>query len=267
MVKLGDRQFCFALDAVSPKAAGYDKLYFDANGNGDLTDDPPEKATEVTQPGPKMSQSQFPRVNVTLDVGGQPVEYAFLLSVLCTEAGDNSYATVSLYSAVAREGYMVQGKRRLKVLLVDRNSNGRFDDVVSVQPGGNVAEGDLLLINPNPKKPPAGDGGAGPDRNLVGKVLYVGKSFYRMAVTPDGSKLQLTPMKLSLGNVAGPGPSLPRGADQRRLRGGRDRRREGPEDRLGGGDVEGGQLHPRRHRGQRRPHGHRSHVRGTAHPR
>ena len=152
VVKLGDRQFGFALDAMAPKAAGYDKLYFDANGNGDLTDDPPEKATEVTQPGPKMSQSQFPRVNVTLDVGGEPVEYAFLLSVLCNEAGDNSYATVSLYSAVAREGYMMQGKRRLKVLLVDRNSNGRFDDVVSVQPGGNVAEGDLLLINPNPKK-------------------------------------------------------------------------------------------------------------------
>ena len=161
VVNLGGRQFAFALDATGPKAAGYDKLYFDLNGNGDLTDDRPERAIEVTQPGPKMSQSQFPPVTVTLDTGGEPMEYAFLLSVLCNEAGDNSYATVSLYSAVAREGYMIQGKRRLKVLLVDRNSNGRFDDVVSLQPGGNVTEGDLLLINPNPKKALAGDGGTG----------------------------------------------------------------------------------------------------------
>jgi hypothetical protein len=206
VVNLGGHQFGFALDATGPKAAGYDKLYFDTNGNGDLTDDRPEKAIEVTQPGPKMWQAQFPAVTVTLDTGDEPLEYAFLMSVLCTEAGDNSYATVSLYSAVAREGFLIQGKRRVKVVLVDRNSNGRFDDVVSIQPGGNVAEGDLLLINPNPKKALAA-GGNSPDRSLVSKVLSVGKSCYRMEVARDGSKLKLTPMQMALGSVAGPGPS------------------------------------------------------------
>ncbi len=200
VVKLGGRQFCFALDAVAPKATGYDRLYFDANGNGDLTDDPETKATDVTKLGANMSQSQFPHVSVTLDADGEPVEYAFLLGALCRQSGANFYATVSLYSAVARVGQLKQGKKRTKVLLVDSNSNGHFDDLVSVRPNGYLVEGDLLLINPDPKKNLAAND-VGTDRNMVGKVICIGKSFHRMTVSPDGSKLQLAPMQLSLGNV------------------------------------------------------------------
>jgi hypothetical protein len=207
VVTLGGRQFGFALDAVAPKASGYDKLYFDANGNGDLTDDQPVSATEADPPGGNMPQSKFPRVNVTLDVGGERVEYAFLLSVTGRPSGDNAFAIVSLHAAVAREGYVTLGAKRTKVVLVDRNSNGRFDDMVSVLPGGNVVEGDLLLIDPNPKKGLPADGMA-TDRNPVGKVLFFGKRFYRLAVTPSGSKLQLTPVQLSLGSVAGSGSAF-----------------------------------------------------------
>jgi len=53
------------------------------------------------------------------------------------------------------------------------------------------------LVNPNPKKALAADGSAGAERNLVGKVVCLGKSYYRMAVSPSGVKLQLTPMQLS----------------------------------------------------------------------
>ena len=200
VVKLGGRSFGFALDAVAPKSNGYDRLYFDANGNGDLTDDPTASASDVAKLGSNMSQSQFPRVSVNLDAGGGPAEYAFLLSALCRQSNGSFYATVSLYSAVARAGYLTQGKKRTRVLLVDSNSNGRFDDVISVRPNGNLAEGDMLLINPNPKKKLAANG-EGTDWNMVGKVICIGKRFHRMIVTPDGGKLQLTPMQLSLGNV------------------------------------------------------------------
>ena len=201
VARLAGRSFCFALDAVAPNAAGYDRLYFDANGNGDLTDDPKVSATDVAKLGDNISQSQFPRVNVKLDADGKSIEYAFLLSVVCRNTGINFHTAVSLYSATAREGHITRGKRRLRVLLVDRNSNGRFDDAVSIQPNGSLAEGDLLLVNPNPRK--AADG-LGTDRNLVGKVLCVGKSFYRMTVAPDGGKLQLAPMQLELGGVVCP---------------------------------------------------------------
>jgi hypothetical protein len=201
VVTLGGRQFGFALDAAAPKAVGYDRLYFDASGNGDLTRQRPVSATEV---GDMMSESQFPRVNVALRVDGEPVEYAFLLSVRGRPSAEGSYVIVSFSSAVAREGYLMLDKKRTKAVLVDRNSNGRFDDVVSVWPGGNVAEGDLLLLNPNSKKKLSADG-TGTDRNLVGKVLFAGQRCYRLSVAPSGSRLRLTPMQLSLGSVAGSG--------------------------------------------------------------
>lgn len=200
VVKLAGRSYGFALDAVAAKAVGYDRLYFDANGNGDLTDDPKISATNAAQTGPTLSQSQFPSVNVTLDAGGEKVEHAFTLGVACSLAGGKFQATASLYSAVAREGYVTQGKKRTKVLLVDSNSNGRFDDVVSVKSNGSLAEGDLLLINPNPKKGSSG-GGMGTDQKLVAKTICIGRSFYRMSVTPDGGKLRLEPMQLELGSV------------------------------------------------------------------
>ncbi|HBO46009.1 MAG TPA: hypothetical protein DD670_19215, partial [Planctomycetaceae bacterium] len=38
-VKLGDREYGFVFDAVDREAGGCGVLYFDRNGNGDLTDD------------------------------------------------------------------------------------------------------------------------------------------------------------------------------------------------------------------------------------
>lgn len=206
VVKFAGRSYGFSLDATGKKAVGYDRLYFDANGNGDLTDDPTTSATDVAQKGPTLSQSQFPRVNVTLDAGGEKVEHAFTLGVVCSLAGGNFQATASIYSALAREGYITQGKKRTKVLLIDRNSNGRFDDVVSVKSNGSLAEGDLLLINPNTKKGPSA-GGMGTDRKLVAKTVCIGRSFYRMSVAPDGGKLKLEPTNLQMGNVVSSGHS------------------------------------------------------------
>ena len=60
VAKLGGRSFCFALDAVAPKAAGYDRLYFDANGNGDLTDDPKVWPRTWKNRGPISRNRSFP---------------------------------------------------------------------------------------------------------------------------------------------------------------------------------------------------------------
>lgn len=207
VARLGGRQYCFALDAAKPQAAAYDRLYFDLNGNSDLTDDRPVSATAVNCPTPGLAQSQFPRVELSLDVEGKSFEYAFLLSAICHKSPVDAYATVSLYSAAVREGQLTQGTKRTKLLLVDHNSNGRFDDTISLQSTGAAAEGDLLLVNPNPKNKLSIDPTMGADRNFVSKTLCMGKNFYRMEIPPAGDSLKLTPTKLSLGNVTNPSPA------------------------------------------------------------
>ncbi len=206
LAKLGSGSYCFALDLAKSQSTGYDRLYFDANGDGDLTDDKPIEASSVTTPSPGIVQSQFPAVDVTLDVEGKKLNYSFVMNAICRRTGNDAYATASLYSAVVREGSITQGTKQTKLLLVDHNSNGRFDDSITIKPGGTPAEGDLLLVNPNPKNNLSADATMGRDRNFVSKTVCLGKDFYKMEVTPSGESVKLTPTKLDLGNVTNGSP-------------------------------------------------------------
>ncbi len=206
VVRFGSQQFGFAFDSAGGKVTAYNRLYFDLNGNGDLTDDKPIAAMTANALGSSMSQSQFPRVNIKLDAKGQSLDYSFLPSLLCQGTGGNNYATVTFYAAAIREGYITQGKRRTRLVLLDRNSNGLFDDAASFRPDGSVSEGDLLLINPNVRKSSASGGGLGGDRNFVNKTVCIGREFYRMEVSPSGDSLKLTPTTFAMGCVVNSSP-------------------------------------------------------------
>ncbi len=206
VARFGGREYGFAFDSVGGKASAYNRLYFDLNGNGDLSDDRPIAATTATSVGPGMSQSQFPRVDIKLDIKDQSVDYSFLPSLLCQASRGDAYATVTFYAAVMREGYITQGRKRTRLVLLDHNSNGLFDDAVSIRPDGSVAEGDLLLINPNPRKQTSSGADLGGDRNFVSKTVCIGKEFYRMETSPSGGSLKLTPTKFSMGSVVNSSP-------------------------------------------------------------
>jgi hypothetical protein len=207
VARFGSGRYGFVLDISGAKSAGYDRLYFDLNGNGDLTDDKPIAAASVNTPNAALSQSQFPRVDLKIDVDGKSADYAFLLGAICQKSPTDAYATVSLYSAAVREGTIAQGSKRTKLLLLDHNSNGRFDDTLSVHSAHAASEGDLLLVNPNPKNKLSADATMGSDRYFVSKTVCFGKDFYRMEISPSGEQLKLTPGKLSLGNVTNPSPA------------------------------------------------------------
>jgi hypothetical protein len=208
---LGSGEYAFALDAVGKNAAGYNQLYFDANQNGDLTDDKPIPAADVqAQSSAGYVQSQFPRFDVQVDADGVNVDHGFLMSVLMRKSSSSAYASASLYSGAVREGQIMQGGKKIKLMLVDHNSNGRFDDPVSIRRSGSgvsPSEGDLLLVNPNPKNRISSDTTMGRDRHFVSKTVCIGKHFYRMEVSPSGDELKLEPTELAIGYVANSSPA------------------------------------------------------------
>jgi hypothetical protein len=203
VVKFASHEYGFAIDSGGGKVAGFNKLYFDLNGNGDLTDDKPISALLANNPGPGMSQSQFPRVDITLEVDGKSIEYAFLPSLLCR----SSDATVTFYSAVAREGQIVQGKKKTTLMLLDRNSNGSFGDSVSVRPNGTIAEGDMLLVNPKAKRRGSADADLGRDASFVNKTVCINGAFYHLETPPSGETLKLSPAKFAMGYVSNTSPT------------------------------------------------------------
>lgn len=213
-IRLGTQEFALVLDAVGRKATGYNLLYFDFNANGDLTDDEPIEARDVSATR-LISQSQFPRVDLTVNVDGIESEYSFIVTACFDNSpkplgSEKATISASLYSALVREGHIADGRKRHRLVLIDRNCNGRFDDRVTLQRmGGRISqeEGDLLLIDPNPKDLLSGDATMGEDRHYVSRTVCIGERFYRLEVPPTGSELKLEPTELALGHVTNSSPA------------------------------------------------------------
>ena len=246
VAKLGTQQYAFVLDAEPPKSDSekkaeaeskpstsaislllakkpgeesaperYSRLYFDLNHNGDLTDDEVIKALPSQGIFPSSySRSQFPRVDLTVDADGTKLDYAFSFSVYSNTSGSRSYANASLSAAAYREGEItLEGKKR-RIVLLDFNSNGRFDDEFAIRddvntPDGKVypTYGDVLLIDPdatprgylNPYDVTCCDG-----REQVSKLINLDGRFYELEITPAGDQLTLTPCSLPMGQVTNP---------------------------------------------------------------
>jgi hypothetical protein len=99
-------------------------------------------------------------------------------------------------------------------VVIDFNSNGRFDDQPTIQKVGNMRgeqvyaqPGDMLLIDPNPKKPSTGspyDITSDSGRVYVSKLVSIDDRFYDMKVSPSGAELSLAPSTVPVGNVTNP---------------------------------------------------------------
>lgn len=194
------------------KLVAYNRLYFDLNGNGDLTDDKVVEAASVTG-SPPWANFQFPRVDLAIDVAGTKLHYSFLLSGSGAIAVEGGYASVELSAAAYREGDIVLDGKKHHVVLLDFNSNGRFDDEVQFIAAGqgpaaqlNLELGDMLLVDPKPAQQEPNWFGWGPivADGMLSKLVKIDDRFYEVKVSPIGDQLTLTPTSVSLGNVTNP---------------------------------------------------------------
>lgn len=228
VTRFGSEEYGFVFDCEDGKSTEYGRLYFDSNHNGDLTDD---KVIEGKQPPGLYPRGyccrEFPCIEITVDADGASVDYAFFFSVYSRSvtsgkpsgsviSGDPQTAretqepkdstkllsvTARLVAGLYREGEITLGGKPQRVMLVDRNSNGRFDDEATISKSNqgevSLEFGDVLLVAPDPD-----------DRNLrlnsdsmrnnsvrnqVTRLVNIDGAFYDLSVSPAGDKLTLTP--------------------------------------------------------------------------
>ncbi len=197
----------------------YNRLYFDFNRNGDLTDDkvievPADSKQSVAIASPSMSyvRFEFPRVDLTIDVEGTKVDYAFHLDGYSYSSAKSGNVMVSVSSAICREGDItVEGKRH-HVVLLDNNSNGRFDDLSKISSNIHMASGqlyaepgDTLLIDP--KTSPGTfdspyDSNSSDYRYPLAEIALIDGKWYDLKVSPAGDKLTLNPSTAAVGSVS-----------------------------------------------------------------
>ena len=202
------------------RAIAYNRLYFDLNHNGDLTDDKvieSESSGDMVYSRDFYARAQFPEITVALEAGGTKYDYSFTMYVTYQAMDDRqAYAWASLNAAAYREGEItLEGKKR-RVVLVDFNSNGRFDDPIKLSErdrgrsrDGEVSPefGDILLLDPQANMPvyvnPYDVTSSG-NRYHVSKLLNIDGKFYNVAISPSGDKLSLKPAAPAIGYVTNP---------------------------------------------------------------
>jgi hypothetical protein len=202
--------------AKQPKAIVFNRLYFDANHNGDLTDD--KVIESEVMPGVvyggSFAQYQFPRVDVTIDVDGTPVDYAFFLTGYVNASRDFSYAIAQFNSAAYREGDITLDGKKRHVVLIDNNSNGRFDDENKIsknipRSGGALypEQGDMLMVDPslgNTGYSSPFEATSNSYQHYVSKMVGIDDHFYNLKISPSGDKLTLEPASVALGKITNP---------------------------------------------------------------
>lgn len=226
---LGTQKFGFVLDTdkPAPEAEGdqgtpavqnYNRLYFDLNGNGDLTDD---AVIEALAPGnvrypPGYASFSFPRVDLTVDVDGTEIDYAFFFSgsarsLSFGEKQQYQYVYASLSAAAYREGEITVDGQTLRVVVTDFNSNGRFDDLTAPDPNVNYGDGsvylrpgDMIFVDPQPQDNYGYDVTTSDAQHYLAKTIRIGERFYDLEITPAGDQLTVKPSTREVGHVSNP---------------------------------------------------------------
>jgi hypothetical protein len=144
-VTLGSEQRLLVLDCAKAGDQFYSKLYFDANGNRDLTDDPVLASSDE---GRDARYPQFPQIETTVTIKGTATPYSFGVSAYGRDAkpvaeySEQEFEErVGLYvfAACCYRGTFTLGGVTYKLVLGDSGINGRFDDTArspKPAPGG-----------------------------------------------------------------------------------------------------------------------------------
>jgi hypothetical protein len=178
--------------SVKSKLSSYDRLYFDANRDGDLTNDPVLKP--MKDPPWKLFPGYVFKERMAFDLAKVDVDYGpgigkrpFSIFPWFMVSDEKRPTAMRFAAATARKGTIRLGKDEYDaVLLQEYNLSGRFDQPTT----------SLHLTSKDHK----GDFGSyGFDSNLMMTMRHVGDQFYTTAASPLGDKLTVTPYRGAFG--------------------------------------------------------------------
>ena len=173
-------RYHFAIDEAGGIGTGYDLLYFDRNGDLDLTDEEPLKALKSPPDGALRGYSStvqevcFDSFDMTFDLGSGGNRAIEIMPRLTVR--NNGRAQCSFVATKAHKGRINLGGAEYDALLGYSYSIGAPLD----QPGAAFC----LTPSSDPQHPPRWLGA-----NQLNSMHAIGEKYYRFATTPTGDKL------------------------------------------------------------------------------
>lgn len=206
VVTLGDQERLVVLDVAGPKSLMYDRVFYDANGNRDLTDDPVIQGKARRSHGAYVNV-EFPIVDATIEHDGRSHPYRFRPSLYAYK-GDSRETIPAFPGYNLRASLEVQcyyagdfslGGKKFFLMLADSNGNGIFGDALSRcsncwSRGRIHLMGDTLFLA-------EGDEPGHHDGVSFGEWWRVAGQLVSVAMDPSREKLTLTPVEGPLFSV------------------------------------------------------------------
>jgi len=208
LVKIGSAERLLALDRQKSEDKYYNRIYFDANANKDLTDDPVVDGKEEIDIQGRYCRMKFRTVDTTIEVEGKRLPYSLRPEPMLMNLAQYSeskleqrvlprYVNCTLRSNCVYTGEFKLDGRTYSVTLADANCNGSFNDMFAIR---NInyprrlpvsAQGDSFYISRDGKPDAI-------DRLVYGDWLVIGDKLFSLTVSPAKGTMTLTPVKENL---------------------------------------------------------------------
>jgi hypothetical protein len=210
-VDLADGQRFIMLDKAKPEDELFTLVYFDANKNGDLTDDPSQSGAAVMSErrGRRSGYVRFPAEKTTILAGENALPFHYRISVTgltineidvnaLTAADLSENISCSFDVACYYAGELTLDGHTYIVALADRNANGRFGDRNrgrSTESGNSLAWsnsfGDALYITESSEATEY-------DAMVLGDYIVLRDRIFGVTVDEAGQRLVLDPVTADL---------------------------------------------------------------------
>ena len=215
IVSVGDLEFLAAFDRQSPGDKTYNRLVFDLNRNGDLTDDEPLPGDVSSYNRQNYFSCAFPPIDLQIDVDGQTLPYCLRLRIAGSIAPNlemDSSPSPQIYLSVLAHcvylGEFALDGAGFRFALADASGNGVFGDAPVVNPGSRYADGalfaggDLFVLAPSGQPLKSADGVA------FGRNVAVGQRLFEIQLDLAAGSLVLRPLESGIGFLSPSSPIL-----------------------------------------------------------
>ncbi len=212
LVKLGDVEKLLILDRQKAEDEFYNRIYFDANVNRDLTDDPVIDGT--LKPGPNQSyqRTRFPAVELKIKVDRKSLSFSFipeLFGRLSTSDKSNINDTVveKMINLYLRVNCLYKGKFEIGgesyyVYLSDANCNGLFDEKFALRGLGTPLPGRMPIFSSGDNFYISQDENIDVhNQQVCGDWLLVKNKLFAVTINQAKEKMILTPVTKGLASM------------------------------------------------------------------
>lgn len=189
---LAGRTFYLAFEKANPADTFYSRMYFDANGNRDLTDDAVIESKEdpISE---VFSILRFPPIDLEYTLQGQTLPYSVSVEMFRYLKRTDNRPTYNIKTAGFWSGTVDVGGNPYKISLGDMDCDGEFGAPIRRNPARSADlafTGDRVCVN-RPDAP------IGPyDCLFISKHLFIGDRYYGFDVRTSERKIILTPMEM-----------------------------------------------------------------------